>query len=215
MIFRLPTAVLVLTSLTSLGQTSDVKLVAARVDRHYNSLRSLSVVFSETYDGMGVHRTEAGTLLLRKPGRMRWDYSAPQGKVFVLDGKYAYSYTPGDAQAQRVNAKQLDDLRSPLRFLLGHTQLEKELVDLKVSDGPASGVYILSGVPKDSSGHMSRLTLSVDAVGGIHTMRIEEADGATTEFAFSNERANAPVTDADFIFKAPQNVTVVEGLPPV
>ena len=54
----------------------------------------------------------------------------PVGKVFVLDGKFAWFYTPGDAQATRVPAKQLDDLRSPLRFLLGHTQLKKELDNL-------------------------------------------------------------------------------------
>ena len=96
------------------AQQPDAKTLASRVDHHYNSLHSLSVAFQESYEGMGIHRAESGTLLLRKPGRMLWVYSEPKGKLFVLDGKYAYFYTPGDAQAQRVNAKQLDDLRSPL-----------------------------------------------------------------------------------------------------
>ena len=60
--------------------------VALRVDRHYNQLRSLKASFSETYQGMGMKRTESGTLLLVKPGRMKWDYSSPPGKIFLLDG---------------------------------------------------------------------------------------------------------------------------------
>lgn len=197
------------------AQTPDAKAVAARVDHHYNSLRSLSVAFDESYAGMGIHREESGTLLLRKPGRMRWNYSEPKGKVFLLDGKFAYSYTPGDPQAQRISEKQLDDLRSPLRFLLGHTQLEKELTGLKVSAGQSNGVYILSGVPQGDSWQIAHLTLQVAGDGAIHRMKIEEADGATTTFTFSNEVPNAPAPDAGFIFRAPANVSIVQGLPPV
>ena len=120
-----------------LAQESDA--VVRKVDDHYNHLSSLRAHYTERYSGMGMDRTEEGTLLLKKPGRMRWSYAEPVGKVFVLDGKFAWFYTPGDAQASRVPAKQLDDLRSPLRFLLGHTQLNKELDNLTVTpDG--SGV---------------------------------------------------------------------------
>ena len=96
---------------------------------------------------MGIKRTESGTLLLLKPGRMRWDYSSPPGKLFLLDGKYAWFYSRGDAQVQRIPAKELDDLRSPLRFLLGHTELEKEMDSLKLAAAP-NGCFTLSGQPK-------------------------------------------------------------------
>ena len=110
--------------------------MAARVDRHYNQLHSLKAGFTESYQGMGVKRTESGTMLLLKPGRMRWDYTSPPGKIFLLDGKFAWFYTRGDRQVQRIPAKELDDLRSPLRFLLGHTELEKEMSGLTVARGP-------------------------------------------------------------------------------
>src|SRR5580700_9107566 len=112
----------------ALAQSQDA--IVRKVDDHYNHLNSLRAQYTERYSGMGMDRTEEGTLLLKKPGRMRWSYSSPVGKVFVLDGKFAWFYTPGDAQASRMPAKQLDDLRSPLRFLLGHTQLAKELDQL-------------------------------------------------------------------------------------
>jgi outer membrane lipoprotein carrier protein len=99
--------------------------LAQRVDRHYNQLALPQGRLHRELSGPGnaAHR-ERNTLLL-KPGRMRWDYSSPAGKLFLLDGKYAWFYSPGDPQVQRIPPKQLDDLRSPLRFLLGHTELGK------------------------------------------------------------------------------------------
>src|SRR6202035_4777612 len=117
---------------------------------------------------------------LKKPGRMRWSYAARVGRVFVLDGKFAWFYTPGDAQASRVPAKQLDDLRSPLRFLLGHTQLNKELDNLTVTSS-GSG-FRITGVPKGMSQRVKLLSLGVTAAGEISQMRLEEVDGAVTEF---------------------------------
>ena len=117
--------------------------LARRVDSYYNALHSLRATFTESYEGMGISRKESGTMLLRKPGKMRWNYAEPQGKLFLLEGKYAWFYSPGDAQVQRLAASQLDDLRSPLRFLLGHTQLERELGNLTLASTPAG--FELSG----------------------------------------------------------------------
>jgi outer membrane lipoprotein carrier protein len=184
-----------------------------KVDDHYNHLNSLRAHYTESYAGMGMNRSEEGTLLLKKPGRMRWSYATPVGKVFVLDGKFAWFYTPGDAQATRVPAKQLDDLRSPLRFLLGHTQLKKELENLTVA---ADGVgFRISGVPKGMAQRVKLLSLWVTAGGAIERMKLEEVDGAVTEFAFSGMQENVPVKDADFAFVPPDGVSVVEGLPPI
>jgi outer membrane lipoprotein carrier protein len=184
-----------------------------KVDDHYNHLGSLRAHYTESYAGMGMNRTEEGTLLLKKPGRMRWSYAAPVGKVFVLDGKFAWFYTPGDAQATRVAAKEMDDLRSPLRFLLGHTQLKKELDGLTVT--PEGSGFRISGVPKGMEQRVKLLSLGVTAAGAIERMRLEEVDGAVTEFAFSDMQEDVPVKDSDFSFIPPPGVTVVQGLPPI
>jgi len=183
------------------------------VDNHYNHLSSLEAHYSEHYAGMGMDRMESGTLLLKKPGRMRWSYATPAGKVFLLDGKNGWFYTPGDAQALRISTKQLDDVRSPLRFLLGHTQLQQELYGLTVR--PVSGSYEITGVPKGMSQRVKQLTLRVDGRGVILSIRVEETHGAITEFTFSGMHENVPVTDADFRFVVPKGVMVVDGLPPI
>ena len=188
--------------------------LAQRVDHRYNQLHSLKAQFTESYEGLGMKRSEAGTLLLLKPGRMRWDYSAPAGKVFLLDGKYAWFYTRGAARVQRIEAKKLDDLRSPLRFLLGHTQLEKELTNLTVASGP-NGHFILSGQPKGEENRVPRLALTVTAEGAITGIEINEADGAITRFTFTDEQPNVAVPESAFRYTPPQGVPVVDSLPPV
>ena len=183
------------------------------VDDHYNHLGSLRARYVERYSGMGLSRAESGTLLLKKPGRMRWAYDTPAGKVFLLDGKFAWFYTPGDPQAQRIPAKQMDDLRTPLRFLLGHTQLAKELDGLSVT--PDATGDVIAGVPMGMQNRVKLLSLHVTPAGAITAMKLEEVDGATTEFAFSDMQENVPAKDADFVFVVPPGVTVVEGTPPI
>lgn len=188
--------------------------LAARIDRHYDQLHSLKAGFREDYAGLGMTRTETGTLLLRKPGRMLWRYTAPAGKIFLLDGRFAWLYSRGDAQVQRIPAKEIDDLRSPLRFLLGHTQIEKELTGLKLA-AAANGQYTLSGLPRGRQNRVKSLSLTVTAAGEIAAIEIVETDGATTRFSFTNQQPDAPIAPATFRFAPPPGVPVVDAMPPV
>jgi outer membrane lipoprotein carrier protein len=200
------------------AQAPSVLDLAHKVDEHYNHLQSLKSTFTEQYDGLGMSRTETGTMLLRKPGKMRWDYTGdsgkPTGKLFVLDGKYAWFYAPGDSQVQRIPASKLDDLRSPLRFLLGHTKIESELDGLKLADA-SSGNYTLTGIPKGQQKRIAKLTLGVSATGAIQQIVIQEVDGAKTEFKFTGEEANPAIPESEFHFTPPAGVPVVDSLPPV
>lgn len=188
--------------------------LAQRVDRHYNGLHSLEVHFAQEYTGMGMDRKEGGVLLLKKPGKMRWTYTNPDGKLFVLDGRDGYFYSPGETEAQKVPEKQLDDLRSPLQFLLGHTELEKELKGLTVT-GRGNGMWELSGVPKGLEQRVRLLEITATADGTIREMTIEETDGVTNRFTFSGEADNVPAPNAAFVFTPPPGVHVVTGEPPV
>lgn len=194
-------------------QAPSARQLAHTVDEHYNHLSSLVTRFTERYRGMGLDRTESGTLTLRKPGRMRWAYDAPAGKLFVLNGKEAISYTPGDAEANRMPARQLDDLRSPLRFLLGHTELSKELDHLTVA--PVAEGYSLAGAPHGLSQRLRQVTLVVTPQGVIRSLQLDEVDGSITSFVLSDQRENLPVPDADFTFTPPAGVSIVNGPAPI
>jgi outer membrane lipoprotein carrier protein len=201
-------------NLAAQQSSPSVHELAQRVDHRYDQLQSLKAGFSESYSGLGMTKTESGTLYLRKPGRMMWRYSSPQGKIFLLDGKYAWFYTQGDAQVQRIPASELDDLRSPLRFLLGHTQLEKELTNLKLAAAP-NGCFTFAGVPKGQEKRVTRVALTVTSDGTINGIEVDEADGAITQFTFTNEQPNAEIPAETFHSTPPAGVPVVDAMPPV
>jgi outer membrane lipoprotein carrier protein len=198
----------------SLSVKDSAHEMAEKVDLHYNQLHSLKAGFSESYEGLGMRRTESGTLLLEKPGHMKWEYSEPAGKLFLLDGTFAWFYSSGDSQVQRILAKELNDLRSPLRFLLGRTKLEKELSNLTLRPTP-NGQFTLTGQPMGQEKRVSRLTLTVTADGTITGIEMEEADGALTRFTFTGEQPNVPIPAGTFRFTPPRGVPVVDALPPV
>lgn len=187
--------------------------ILRKVDDHYNRLTTLRTRYTESYSGMGMTRTEGGTLTLRKPGRMRWAYDTPQGKLFLLDGHFAWSWTPGDAQVIRIPASKLDDLRSPLRFLLGHTQLQKELDGITVV--PDGSNYRIAGVPKGMTAKVKSLSLLVDADGRILQMALAETDGASTVFTFTDQHENIPTSPAEFTFTPPPGIPVIDGTSPI
>jgi outer membrane lipoprotein carrier protein len=192
----------------------DVHTIAQKVDEHYNRLRSLQVDFTEVYRGAGMARTESGTLWLKKPGKMRWEYRSPREKLFISDGKDAWFYVPEDRQARRTPVKQLDDLRSPLAFLLGKTKLEKELEGLSLAPDMApaqAGNVVLRGVPKAMKDRVSQVVLEVTDSGLLARILIEEAEGTTTEYRFLNARENAPAADQIFRFVPPAGVEVLAG----
>jgi outer membrane lipoprotein carrier protein len=198
---------------------------AATIDHHYNALHSLSANFIQQYDGLGMHRTESGTLLLRRSGKlasaggkMRWTYTRPAGKLFVMDGHDAYFYTPGQTEIPRVAAKKLDDLRSPLAFLLGHAELAKQLSDLSLQHagtGPSSSEWTLTGVPRGMERRVASLSITARVDGTIETMRVEETDGAINTFRLSDEKPDAPAPESAFIFNMPPGTHLVDGMPPL
>jgi outer membrane lipoprotein carrier protein len=192
----------------------DAHSLADKVDKRYNNLHTLEAQFAETYSGSAAVRTESGTLLLKKPGRMRWDYTEPRPKMFLTDGKTAWFYVPGENQVRRTAVKDLDDLRSPLRYLLGKTKLEKEFEDLRVAanEKPAyEGDILLEGIPKGLRERVSRSLLEVNLDGYIRRIVVEEMDGSVTEFRFLQQKENVEIPDARFRFTPPPGTEVVQG----
>lgn len=200
-------------------QAQDIHQLAQAVDNHYNHLRSLQSDFTEIYRGDGPERVESGTLLLKKPRKMRWEYRSPKEKLFISDGEVVWFYMPEERQVRKTTLKKLDDLRSPLAFLLGKTKLEKELTGLsRVIDGAPvdSRDTLLRGVPQgvapqSVAGQLSEVQLEITPSDQIVRIVLIEADGATTEFRFAGWKENAEISDKRFQFAPPAGVEIVEG----
>ena len=205
-------ALIVLLSIAARGQ--EIHQTAHAVDEHYNHLRSLQTDFTEIYRGAGAERSESGTLWLKKPRKMRWEYRSPREKLFVSDGKAVWFYLPAERQLRKTDFKKLDDLRSPIAFLLGKTKLENELQGLSkvVDQAPlGSANTLLRGVPKAMADRVSEVLLEITPSSQLARIVFTEVDGATTEFRFASPKEDLEVSDRLFQFSPPSGVETVEG----
>jgi outer membrane lipoprotein carrier protein len=204
----------ILVSISIGASAADVASVAKAVDEKYNHLKTLQADFTEIYRGVGMERTESGTLWLKKPGKMRWEYRSPKEKLFLSDGRSAWFWVVGERQVQRTQLKQLEDLRSPIAFLLGKTQLEKELQGLSVAPDVAPlepGDTVLRGVPKAMADRVAQIVLEITPEHWIRRILIEEVDDSTTEYRFTSQQENLPVADQKFQFEPSAAVEVMDG----
>ncbi len=207
---------LLLASCPLWGQSNgtDVRHAAAAIDARYNGMKSLRAEFTELYSGGGIRRSESGTLWIKKPGKMRWDYASPQKKIFVTDGSTAWFYVPGEHQARRTPVKKMDDLRSPLRYLLGRSKLEKELRGLSLAPDvrpETTGGIVLRGIPVGMEDRISQVLLESDGQGYLRRIVMDELDGSKTEFRLENQRENIAVSDKEFSFHPPAGVEVLQS----
>jgi outer membrane lipoprotein carrier protein len=188
--------------------------VAQAVDRHYDRLRTMQADFTEIYQGTGVERTESGTLWLKKPGKMSWQYRSPEEKLFVSDGKDAWLYLPADKQVRKSSLRSLEDLRSPLAFLLGKTKLEKELMNLSFAPDMQTWKaedLILRGVPKGMEDRVRQLLLEITPDHRIARIMVQGSDDSITEYRFSNQKEDVQIPDSKFRFSAPAGTETIEG----
>ena len=193
----------------------NVHAVARAVDNHYNRLHSLQAEFTEIYQGAGIERTESGTLWLKKPGKMRWEYRSPEEKLFVGDGTDAWLYLPAEKQVRKSNMRKLEDLRSPLAFLLGKTKLEKELTGLAFAPEVRpwkDGDSVLRGIPRGMEDRVQSVLLEITPEYRIERILIQSVDDSITEYRFSDQKEDVQVTDAKFHFTAPPGSETIDDL---
>ncbi|PYY00624.1 MAG: outer membrane lipoprotein carrier protein LolA [Acidobacteria bacterium] len=209
------TALLLLLFIAGVSTADELSVsqIASRIDRRYNHLTTLKAQFQENYNGAGLVRNESGQLWLQKPGRMRWQYEQPTPKLFIVDGKSAFFYVPSERQARRMPAKKLDDFRSPIRYLLGHTKLQQEFSKLRISaESPKQhDNVVLEGVPKGMEDRIQRALLEITPSNQIGRILIEQLDGSTTEFIFRDLQEDVVVKPDLFRFSPPPGVEVVDS----
>lgn len=188
------------------------------LQRRYDGIRDFSADFVHTYKGGALKKTvtERGRVQIKKPARMRWDYTSPEPKLFVSDGSRIYFYLPADKQVMVSPVPPDTEGASPALFLAGKARLATEftpfLVDLP--EGLPAGTRALKLVPKSKQPDYDWLVLAVDpatlAIRGLMTV---DAQGGTSSFAFTNLKENAGLTDSQFVFKPPRGVDVVTSRP--
>jgi outer membrane lipoprotein carrier protein len=180
-----------------------------RVEDHYNRTKTLQVLFTEQFTPSGaIRRTESGTLLLRKPGRMRGEYSQPKGKLFISDGKFLWLYTPSDNRAEKMPLKASEDMRAPLAFLLGKLNFTKEFRDIK--GRPEGADTRISATPRGDNLPYSAVEFLVSPDDRIRELKVTGDDRSTLDFTFDQEKVDPPLDAKLFEFQLPPGATLDE-----
>jgi len=188
--------------------------LVATLDGRYNSMQSWQADFVQLYTADLQSRRESGHLYLQKPGRMRWDYRQPVAKQFIVNGNRVWQYTAGDPTATLTQINDVNDLRTPLRYLLGHTQLERELDDLAYSAlAPwISGDAVISGKPHQADvAGWSQVWFEVSPAYELDRIVIAGLDGSRNDIRLSHIQPNSRISSKWFVFTPPPGVRLVAG----
>ncbi len=187
----------------------DVSKTLKGIENHYNTAQSLVVNFAETYTARGHKRTEKGILFLRKPGKMRWQYTDPAGKLVVSDGKFIYDLD--NNRAEKMALKETDDVKAPLAFLLGKLHFETDFKQITTSPDPRTDNVFVTATAKSDKLPYTQVTFLVSPDFVIHWLSVQQQDGSTIDYAFENEKRNGPVEDSMFRFVPPPGVEYVDS----
>jgi outer membrane lipoprotein carrier protein len=188
--------------------------LAQNLQKKYAAIKDFSADFVHVYAGGVLKKqiSERGHMLIKKPGKMKWEYTTPEPKLFVSDGVKMYSYLPHDKQVIVGSVPQGDQASTPMLFLTGKGDLTRDFSASVVSTPPElpSGAEALKLVPTARQPDYDWLIVAVEprslAIVGLQTV---DAQGGKSSFSFTNLKENVGLTDKDFAFKIPRGVDVV------
>jgi outer membrane lipoprotein carrier protein len=205
-------ALLLVAPVVAAGQARPAAVETAQaVQQKYDQVRDFTADFTHLYEGGVLKRksVESGTVQIKKPGRMRWEYTKPDKKTFVSDGRRISSYIPADKQVITSAVPADEEATTAVLFLAGKGNLAR---DFKVSyaDGAADGTLSLRLDPKQKQRDYDWLVLGVDAKTlQIRSLTAADQQGGKSTFQFTNYRENTGLADSVFGFKIPKGVDVI------
>jgi outer membrane lipoprotein carrier protein len=180
-----------LAAVPATAEEPDIKAVIRALERHYNSVRTLEADFVQRYTLGANTVVESGHVYFLKPGRMRWDYTSPQGKLFLTDGDYAYFYSPAEGQVRRQSVKKAPQWQAVFALLLGRVDLSRlfapiQLVRVHGLGTPAR--WQLRGQAKSARQGFHEVWLDLSDVYQLLRIEIHQSDGSLMEFHFRRWR---------------------------
>ena len=187
--------------------------VLSKIELHYNRLATMRLDFEQTVSLPGRRpRTERGTISLRRPQKMRWEYTEPEGKLLVGDGDWLHMYNPLTNQVRRIDLRRSADLRAPLAFLLGRLQFRRQFRNLRLEEIGGNTVLVGEGRPGQDPYGRVEFSFNAESYSLTH-IKIMGTDETITTFDFRNEVVNPSLDLALFSFRNPPGADVLDEVP--
>lgn len=189
---------------------ADLDPLLKGIEERYNKAKTIQADFVQTYTYRGRKTVEMGALYLRKPGKMRWQYSSPAGKLWVSDGNFVYSYDPAEKKVEKSKLKDdAGDLQAPLAFLLGNLKFHDDFRQFQSS--PEGSDTRIVALPKSDKFPYTEVSFVASSNFVIKRLSVKGADGSTMDYSFENEKKDPLLADALFRFNPPPDVAVVDA----
>lgn len=213
---RLPLACALLLSV-AVGVSAQTRpapeALARSLQLRYQGIRDFSATFVHTYRG-GVLRTqtkEQGTVAVRKPGRMKFIYTAPERKEFVSDGRKVYSYIPLDKQVLVSAVPPDNQATTPALFLAGKGDIARDFTHTYV-ESTLPGALALKLTPRRQEPEYEYFVITIDpATLQWRALTTRDRQGGESTLTFTNLKENQGLSDKDFAFRIPRGVDVIDG----
>ena len=182
----------------------------------YDSVRDFSADFEHRYTGglLSISLVEHGTVLIKKPGKMRWSYATAEEKLYVSDGETFYSYFPLDRQVIVTEVPPDDRASTPALFLAGRGNLSEDF-DAAYEDAPSSPeAWVIRLTPRVADAGYEWLVVTVDrrslSITGLST---SDFQGGQSTYIFTGLEENQDLPDSAFEFTIPDNIDIVSDDP--
>lgn len=198
----------------ALAQTRPSAIETARaLQEKYDRVKDFTADFTHTYEGGVLKRksVERGTVQIKKPGRMRWEYTTPEKKTFVADGVKVYSYIPADKQLIVSDVPKVDEATTAVLFLAGKGNLARDF-NVSYAETAAPGAIALRLDPRQKQRDYDWLIVGIDRTTmQIRALTAADQQGGRSTFEFSNYRENTGINDNAFVFKIPKGTDVIHA----
>jgi outer membrane lipoprotein carrier protein len=186
--------------------------LARALQQRYQGIRDFSADFVHTYRGgaLRTQTTERGRVLIKKPGLMRWTYTAPEQKEFVSDGHKVYSHIPADKQVIVTTLPPDDQATTPALFLAGKGDIARDFT-AAYADSPVPGTTALKLTPRRPEPEYEYLVVALDpATLQMRGLTTRDLQGGDSTLTFSNLKENQGISDKEFTFRVPRGVDVID-----
>ncbi len=187
--------------------------VAAALQKKYDHIADFTAEFVHEVEGglLRKKQIESGTVRVKKPGKMRWDYKSPEPKLFLSDGHRIYLHVPADNQVIISPVPEQDQATTAVLFLVGKGNLTRDFT-VTYADGGGPDTYALRLQPKLPERDYDWLQLVVDRrTLQIRTLTAADSQGGRSTFQFSNFKENTGLPDKTFTFKIPRGADVTNN----
>ncbi|WP_053237650.1 LolA family protein [Sandaracinus amylolyticus] len=180
--------------------------LVARVDAFHGRTRTIRARFSQFFWSRAYGRTSTsrGRIAIERPGRVRFDYDPPNGKIFVAEGARWLMYEPFDGGPGQFSRGTSSALIAALGILSGAISLDAYRASVADrSAGAPADTDALELVPVQRDPHHRCVRLHVDARGAVRRVGLLDHEGNWNTFALDELAFDAPIDPSTFSFTPP------------